>query len=217
MRKIIYNKFDKNDLAKLPQAAFPGRIVTILGEHEADRAVEYLLSCDILGVDTETRPVFQKGSHRLVSLLQVSTKDICFLFRLNIIGLTPSVIKLLSNTNVPMVGLSWHDDLCALKKRGEFIPGYFIDIQDLTENIGIEDKSLQKLYANLFGKKISKRQRLTNWDADVLTDKQKLYAATDAWACINLYEEIRRLQQNGNYMLLIKPEETNETKESGNV
>lgn len=118
--------------------------------------------------------------------------------------MVPSVISLLSNTNVPMVGLSWHDDLSALQKRQTFKPGLFIDIQDIIGDIGIEDTSLQKLYANLFKQKISKRQRLTNWDADVLSDKQMSYAATDAWACIKLYKEILLLKDTGDYSLIIK-------------
>ena len=202
MKKTIYDKFDKNTISQLPTVSFPGKIVVILSEGEANRAVEYLLSCDILGVDTETRPAFRKGQHHKVSLLQVSTRDICFLFRLNYIGIPPSLIRLLSNTEVTMVGLSWHDDLCMLRRRQDFIPGTFVDIQNLIGKLGIEDMSLQKLYANLFGQKISKRQRLSNWDADVLTDKQKSYAATDAWACINLYDEIERLARTGDYQLV---------------
>ena len=72
-----------------------------------------------------------------------------------------------------------------------------------SRDIGIEDLSLQKLYANMFGQKISKRQQLSNWEADVLNDKQKLYAATDAWACIMLYEELMRLERTGDYLLEI--------------
>ncbi len=66
----------------------------------------------------------------------------------------------------------------------------------------MEDLSLQKLYANFFGQKISKAQRLTNWDADILSDKQKQYAAIDAWSCINLYEELIRLEKTGDYELI---------------
>ena len=181
--------------------SFPGKITVVLNEYEAERAVDYLLSCDILGVDTETRPAFRRGQNHKVALLQVATREQCFLFRLNHLGLPPSLLRLLSNTLVPMVGLSWHDDLMSLHRREEFKPGWFIDIQDIIGNLGIEDKSLQKLYANLFGEKISKRQRLTNWEADVLSDKQKEYAAIDAWACINLYEEIMRLMATGDYEL----------------
>ena len=202
MKRILYNKFEKERLNVLPVVAFGGRIVVVLTAAEAERAVDFLLTQPLLGVDTETRPSFRKGDVHAVSLLQVSTPDCCFLFRLNRMGLCPAVVRLLENTIVPMVGLSWHDDLASLRRRGEFTPGLFIDLQNLVGRIGIEDLSLQKLYANVFGEKISKRQRLSNWDADVLTEAQKLYAATDAWACVRLYREILTLQSTGNYELV---------------
>ena len=207
MRKIIYNKFDKKSIAQLPTVTFPGKTVVVMSESEAEKAVDFLLSRDILGVDTETRPSFKKGESHMVSLLQVSTSDVCFLFRLNHIGITPAILRLLENKVVPMVGLSLHDDMLSLHKRIAFTPGFFIDLQDLVGELGIEDLSLQKLYANLFHQKISKRQRLTNWDSDVLNDKQKAYAALDAWACINLYKEILRLKQSGDYELVINEQD----------
>mgnify|MGYP002763065079 FL=1 len=211
MKKTIYNKFDKATINALPLVEYPHKINVILNEYEAERAVEYLLTCDILGVDTETKPAFRRGQNHKVALLQVATRDQCFLFRLNHFGMPQSLIKLLSNRMVPMVGLSWHDDIISLHRRAEFTPGWFIDIQDIIGNLGIVDKSLQKLYANLFGEKISKRQRLTNWEADVLTDKQKEYAAIDAWACINLYDEIMRLMATKDYDLIKVAEENPNT------
>ena len=205
--KKIYDKFDKSIINSLPLVTFPGKIIVVLNEYEADRAVEYLLSCDVLGVDTETRPAFRKGNNHKVALLQVATRKECFLFRLNHLGLPKSLLRLLSNKQVPMVGLSWHDDLMSLHRREQFEPGWFIDIQDIIGNLGIVDKSLQKLYANLFGEKISKRQRLTNWEADVLTDRQKESAAIDAWACIKLYDEIMHLLATKEYELEVVPEE----------
>lgn len=205
--KKIYDKFDKSIINSLPLVTFPGKIIVVLNEYEADRAVKYLLSCDVLGVDTETRPAFRKGNNHKVALLQVATRKECFLFRLNHLGLPKSLLRLLSNKQVPMVGLSWHDDLMSLHRREQFEPGWFIDIQDIIGNLGIVDKSLQKLYANLFGEKISKRQRLTNWEADVLTERQKEYAAIDAWACIKLYDEIMNLLATKEYELEVVPDE----------
>ncbi len=216
MKRIIYNKFDKGAISGLPIAAFPGKITVVLSESEAEKAVDYLLSCSILGVDTETRPAFKRGQQHKVSLLQVSSYEHCFLFRLNYLGMSPSVIRLLTNKNVTMVGLSWHDDLMALHRRQDFEAGNFVDIQNIIGKIGIEDMSLQKLYANIFHKKISKRQRLTNWDADILTDKQKLYAATDAWACIMLYDEIKKLSEGGDYQLVMKEEKPVEGAQAEN-
>ena len=203
MRKLLYNKFDKKQIAQLPRVTFGGRIVVVLSEHEAEKAVSYLLSCDILGVDTETRPSFKKGRMHEVALLQVSSRDVCFLFRLNLIGLTPAIIRLLEDTTVPKVGLSLHDDMFMLHRRAAFVPGWFVDLQNVVQQVGIEDLSLQKLYANIFGQRIVKRQQLSNWEADVLDEKQKAYAATDAWTCIMLYEEIQRLIETREYDLQI--------------
>ena len=203
MEKIIYNKFDKQGIVTLPRAVFNGRIFVINTAAEADKAVAYLLEQEILGIDTETRPSFKKGHMHEVALLQVSTHDTCFLFRLNLIGMTPSIIKLLEDINVPKIGLSLHDDILSLHKRADFTPGNFIDLQKHVGELGVEDLSLQKLYANFFHQKISKSVRLNNWESDVLSDSQKLYAATDAWACINLYEELLRLEITKDYKLII--------------
>jgi ribonuclease D len=212
MVKTIFNKYDKKLIPSLPVAQFEGRIVVILTEAEAGKAVDFLLSQPILGFDTETRPSFARGHQHVVSLLQVATKDICFLFRLNHTGLTPQLVRLLQDTNVTKVALSWHDDINSLHRLGNFKTGRFIEIQDMVKELGIEDMSLQKIYANLFGLKISKRQQLSNWEADILNDKQKLYAATDAWACVNIYNEIVNLKAIGNYNLVIQ-----ENDNEGNI
>lgn len=202
MKKIIYSKYDKTKIGTLPKVSFEGRIVIVITEKEAEKAVNFLLSQSILGIDTETRPSFKKGHINEVALLQVSTHDVCFLFRLNLIGMSAAVIRLLEDTTVPKIGLSLRDDLMMLGKRAEFSKGNFIDLQNHVKEIGVEDMSLQKLYANFFGQKISKRDRLSNWEAEILKDKQKIYAATDAWACIMLYEELLRLKQTGDYELI---------------
>ena len=213
MSKTVYNKFDKARISSLPITQFDGRIIVILTPGETEKAVRYLLSQEILGFDTETRPSFKRGHQHKVSLLQVSTPDTCFLFRLNHTGLTPALIQLLEDKTVKKIGLSWHDDINSLQKIGEFKIGHFIDIQDHVKDIGIEDLSLQKLFANLFGQKISKRQQLSNWEADVLNEKQKIYAATDAWACIKIYKEIIRLKETNDYELIIQ-EKDNENNTS---
>ena len=202
MKKTIYNKFDKSRIPALPRALFDGRIEVVVSASEAAKAVRFRLSQDILGIDTETRPSFRRGDIHHVALLQVSTRDICFLFRLNHTGLTPDIIRFLEDTTVPKIGLSLTDDMNALHKLGDFTPGSFIDLQNHVREIGVEDLSLQKLYANFFGQKISKRQQLSNWERDVLDDKQKGYAATDAWACIMLFEELQRLKTTGDYELV---------------
>ena len=210
MRKTIYNKYEKGLIANLPRAIFEGRTIVILTPGETEKAVRYLLSQPVLGFDTETKPSFRKGQVHKVALLQVATEDTCFLFRLKHTGLTPAIVRLLEDTTTTKVGLSWHDDLHSLHALGDFTPGTFIELQKLVNELGIEDMSLQKLYANIFGQKISKREQLSNWEADILTDKQKMYSATDAWACVKLYQEVTRLKESHEYELIIQKEEETE-------
>lgn len=200
--KVLYTQIDKQLIGKMPRVSFEGRIIVVQTEEEAERAVDYLLSKNLLGVDTETRPSFRKGQCNKVSLLQVSTEDTCFLFRLNRIGFPNCLVRMLGDERVIKVGLSLKDDSQALRRRAQFDWGAYVELQDYVKKIGICDMSLQKIYANVFGERISKSQRLSNWEADVLTDMQKKYAATDAWACIRIYNELERLRKNQGYELV---------------
>lgn len=204
MRKVL-SRYPKAEIATLPRACFEGRIITIQNEGDAEKAVDYLLSRSILGFDTETKPNFTPGKLNAVALLQVCDGETCFLFRLNQIGLPDCVVRLLSDQEVLKIGLSWHDDIRMLHHRREFQSGTFVELQSLVREFGIMDMSLQKLYANIFGQKISKSQQLSNWEADVLKDPQKTYAATDAWACVMLYQELQRMKEEG-YELEVVPE-----------
>lgn len=199
----IFKKTDKSFIPELPRFAFDGKIIVIQSESEAIRAVEALRHYPVLGIDTETRPAFQKGKSYKVALLQIAGEDLCFLFRLNEFGFSPCLVELLSDPSILKVGLSLHDDFLMLRRRNEsFVPAGYIELQDFAKELGIEDMSLQKLYANIFHKRISKNARLSNWEADVLSESQKVYAATDAVTCIQLYQELKNLKENKAYELV---------------
>lgn len=200
--KTLFIKTEKAYIPQLERFLYEGRIEVIQGEAEAERAVRVLRSADIVGIDTETRPSFSKGVSHKVALLQASTRDICFLFRLCMMGLPKCLVDWLSDPGALKVGLSLKDDFLMLRHREEFLPAGYVELQKYAAEMGIKDMSLQKLYANVFHKRISKNARLSNWEADVLTDAQKKYAATDAYTCIQLYEELKVLRESGNYNLV---------------
>lgn len=187
----------------MPKVLFPGRIFVVYTESDTEKAVAYLKDQRIVGVDTETRPSFKRGTTHKVALLQISTQDTCFLFRLNRIGMPDSLQEFLMSDTLK-IGLSLKDDFNSLRKRQDMHPdrGNWIELQEYVGKFGIEDRSLQKIYANLFGEKISKNQRLSNWEADVLSEGQKLYAATDAWACVEIYNCLSELESTGNYEII---------------
>lgn len=186
-------KISKEDVALLEKDFFEGRIIVIQSNEEAKKAIAYLSEFKTVGIDTESKPSFKKGRQNKIALLQISTDECCFLFRLNIMGFSPELATFLENPNITKVGLSLKDDFMMLRGISAFTPKGFVDIQSIVDNYGIGEKSLQKIYAILFGKKISKSQRLSNWEADVLTDAQKRYASTDAWATLRIYKKLLSL------------------------
>lgn len=198
--KSIKNTITKAEIAQMPVVQFAGRIFVIYTEAEAEKAVEYLKTCPIVGVDTETRPSFKRGKTHKVALLQIATSDTCFLFRLNRIGMPESLQEFLRNDTLK-IGLSIKDDFMVLRRRQDVHAeeGNWIELQDYVKRFGMEDQSLQKIYANLFGRKISKSQRLSNWEAETLTGSQMKYAATDAWACVEIYRCLEEMERTGDY------------------
>ena len=179
------------DVAQLEPVRFDGEIVVVDTVRDLLRACEVLSAQKIIGFDTETRPSFTSGMVNKVALLQLSTDDVCFLIRLNKVPLDKALIAILHNENIAKVGAAVQNDIAALNALRHFKARGFIDLQNEVGRFGIEDRSLRKLSGIIIGKKVSKAQRLSNWEAQTLTPQQQQYAATDAWVCIEL---LRRLQ-----------------------
>ena len=181
---------DKAALAELDCERYTGRIEMVQTPAAAVKAMRYLMDQPIVGFDTETRPNFRKGDNHKVALMQLSTPDICFLIRLNRLGIFPELKEFLESPKVTKIGLSTKDDFHMLNSLAPIEPRGFIELQSLVKDYGIGEASLTKVYALLFGKRISKGQRLTTWEAVELTPAQQHYAALDAYACLRIYNQL---------------------------
>lgn len=193
----------KEELNLLPVETFDGTIEVVETKEDFERVLNVLNQEEVIGFDTETKPVFTKGKRNKVALLQVATSSHCYLIRLNCIGF-PEGLTDFFNNEVLKVGLSIKDDFLMLRGRDHALePRSFVELQSFVKDYGIADNSLQKIYAILFAKKLSKAQRLSNWEADELSHGQKAYAALDAVACRRIYLELKR---NYSYKPLPIPE-----------
>lgn len=177
----------KEQVNSLPEVRYPGKVILVDSPSKAKSALSYLKKVSQIGFDTETRPSFQKYRHYNVSLMQLSAGEECFLFRLKEIGSLEPLMELLEDENIQKIGLSIKDDFHSLAKLAEFTPRGFVELQTFVKDFAIADNSLQKIYGIIFGQRISKNQRLTNWEAPTLTPSQQNYAAIDAWACQKIY------------------------------
>jgi ribonuclease D len=192
--EILSNLYKENitaeEIAECELTWFKGEIALVEDLRTFYEVFPKLLGSDLLGFDTETRPTFKKGGRNTVSLIQLSTADFAGLFRINKIGIPNELIKLLSDPSVTKVGVAIHDDIKFLKVVKKFNPEGFIDLQSYVKDFGIESSGLKKLAAIILGFRISKRQQVTDWQADQLTEAQQIYAATDAWVCHQIYEKL---------------------------
>lgn len=185
---------DNDSVAAMSAVRFDGKIVIVDHADQIEAACNDLMRCDIIGFDTETRPSFKAGVTHKVSLLQLSTDKRCYLFRLNRIRLDNRILKILCSKRVMKVGADVAGDIRSLHALRDFKEEGFIDLQHEAPRYGIEDKSLRKLSAIVLGQRVSKAQRLSNWEAGKLTEQQCEYAATDAWVCIRILEALRKTE-----------------------
>lgn len=181
----------KETVSSLPMVTYSGKISIITTEEQAEEALKIIFQSRVVGFDTETRPSFRKGQTNNVALMQVSNGDQCWLFRLNKLGVDGAVKKFLECESLLKVGLSIKDDFFVMHRSAEFEPKSFIDLQTFVKDYMIADASLQKIYGILFGGRISKGQRLSNWEAEDLNEAQQKYAAIDAWACLKIYNYLK--------------------------
>ncbi len=186
MQKTI----SKEALSELPLQHFEGNVVVVEDENKIEELVCELEQYPVIGFDTETKPSFQKGKINNVSLLQFATPERGYLFRLNKTGLHPALVSLMENPKVKKVGVGIRDDIRGLQRLVSFRHSGFIELQDYVKQVGFEDTSLRKLAGLILKIRVSKRQRLSNWEAPHLTESQVIYAATDAWVAIKLYKEL---------------------------
>jgi ribonuclease D len=191
---MVNNNYQGNitveELAECELSWFKGELILVDDLKTFYEVFPRLLGHDVLGFDTETKPTFKKGKRHQVSLIQLSTENLAILFRINKIGLPEELVKLLADPDVIKTGVAVHDDIKFLSGVKRFTPRGFIDLQNFVKDFGIQSSGLKKLTAIVLGFRISKRQQVTDWEAEKLSEAQQIYAATDAWVCHQIYRKL---------------------------
>jgi ribonuclease D len=186
-RKNITNE----ELNQLPLDAYDGVVEVIHDGRQAAAAIAEISRHAHVGFDTETKPVFVRGHHNKVAILQLATPEKVYLFRLTTTGLTTEMKALFENEKVRKIGVAIRDDIKALQLLKKFTPQGFVELTVMTKAAGFEVEGLKKLTALILGFRISKSAQTSNWEAPKLDDKQITYAATDAWVCLRMYEALK--------------------------
>jgi ribonuclease D len=175
----------------LPLKAFKGKIEVITDNEKLPHTFSEIHEHKVIGFDTETRPSFVRGQLHKVSLLQLAIPHKVFLIRLNHTGFESKVMKkFFENDSIVKAGVGIRDDIKTLHKLAHFEPAGFAELSTMAREAGIEVESVKKLAALLLGFRISKGAQTSNWEAETLSEKQIIYAATDAWVCLEIYRKL---------------------------
>ncbi len=194
--KLFQREITKEEMSQLALIQYGGPITLIQSEEDFEAEIDVIAGHPVLGFDTETKPSFKKGKVYPTSIIQLSTSDHAWLIRVSRLGYPKRLLDILSNDQIIKVGSGLNDDIRRMRADFHFEPGGFLDLQQYVEAFRIGEKGLKKLSAIVLGKRISKSQQVSNWDANILTEAQLRYAATDAWICLEIYNTLRNTLSN---------------------
>ena len=181
-------RISKEALNALPLIHWEGGRIEILNTIEAmEDAVERLKGKSPLGFDVETRPSFNKGDYYPPALIQIGDADCVYLFRICKTKTLAPLIPILKSDNMLKSGVGIKDDVKELQAMEAFKPAGFVEVTKITKKLGYENRGLRALAGLLLKGRISKAAQVSNWEREELSQKQILYAATDAWISRELY------------------------------
>lgn len=187
---MFQKEMTKEAVNELPIQRYEGKIVIVANEAQMEEALREIVQSPIVGFDTETKPAFRKGEYNSVSLLQIATDYAVYLFRLNLIGFPKELAAIFENSSILKTGISIRDDIKEMEKVRDFEPRSVLELNSVAQELGVKHAGVRRLAAIFLGVRISKAQQTTNWEREVLTPQQLVYAATDAWVCLEIYRKL---------------------------
>jgi ribonuclease D len=187
LQAAIPRSISREAMAQLPIRRYEGKVCLVATPEDLEEALDDLRQESAVGFDTETRPAFKKGESHLPCLVQAATARAVYLFQLRRVEVFPVVAELLSEARTIKAGVSLADDLRALKKVFPFEEENMLDLGHVARRRGFEQTGVRNLAGILLGFRIPKGTKTSNWAARELSAQQITYAATDAWACRELF------------------------------
>ena len=181
-------------MRELPIRRYEGPVHVVARLPDLRLAMQDILQEDVVGFDTESRPAFRPGESYLPSLVQFATASAVYLLQAQQPELFGAMREILASERVVKAGVSVADDLRGLRKLFEFDDRSVMDLGKVAERHGLKQTGVRNLAGMILGARIPKGAKMTNWAARRLTPQQIAYAATDAWACRELYLRFRELK-----------------------
>jgi ribonuclease D len=177
----------KEQIANLPIRRYEGKVSLVTTLDDLQEARADIREERVVGLDTETRPSFRKGESHLPCLVQAATARAVYLFQLSRLDVFPALVELLAKPELAKAGVALAHDLRQLKRVFPFTVENVVDLGVVARRRGLGQTGVRNLAGMFLGFRIPKSNRTSNWAAPRLSPAQITYAATDAWACRELF------------------------------
>jgi ribonuclease D len=191
--EALRRRLSSGEINAMPLCHYGGEVRLIRSLADFDDIRQDVISEPVLGFDTETRPTFRKGKSNAPSLIQLATARAVYLIQLNFLSFGRPLAEILENTGQIKAGVAIRDDVKELAALYSFEPAGLVDLGALARSHKLPTQGLRTLAANLFGRRISKGLRCSNWSLAELSRRQIMYAATDAWMGRLIFLRMREL------------------------
>jgi ribonuclease D len=188
---------DKDQIALLePFERLGLRQITVVSSAQlAQVALATLVTAEVLGFDTESKPTFAKdevstGPH----VVQLSTIAHAWVIQLHDAACRNLVTAFLAQHTGAKVGFGLGDDIRRITAKLGVEANNVIDLNHLFRQQGYrKDMGVKGAVAVLFNKRFlkSKKAATSNWANPNLTEAQIVYAANDAYAAIRVFEALQ--------------------------
>lgn len=167
-------------------------IFLIATVQQAEQALTALLSAEVVGFDTESKPTFIKGeTSQGPHLIQLATDRQAFLFPVGSKTNQQAVQRILESTQILKVGFGLSDDLKRLQTKMGITTQQVLDLSVALRgsNGSRNDIGAKRAVAQFFGMRLqkSKKTSTTNWANAQLSERQMRYAADDAQVALRIY------------------------------
>lgn len=193
LQNEVIRAISREEMAKLPIRRYEGEVCLVATSRDLERALADIRQESVVGFDTETRPAFRKGESHLPCLVQAATARAVYLFQLRQLEVFQGLAELLADPRIVKVGVAMANDLRPLRLLFPFTEQNILDLGLIARRCRLSQTGLRNLAGIFLGFRIPKGARTSNWAAPRLSATQITYAATDAWACRELFLRFQHL------------------------
>ncbi|PUE63949.1 3'-5' exonuclease [Arcobacter caeni] len=173
---------------------------------QLEKAMNSIHLSPFIGFDSEQKPTFKKGeADNGVCLIQLATKDKCYLIQTKQIKNLKPLINFLEDEKIIKIGTGLKGDSIALFKQFNLRLKSTIDLENVFKKLSSKNQiGAKKAASIILNEKLQKSKNMSrsNWENEELTSGQLKYASEDATV---VYDVMNKILEEYPFVMKMMP------------